>query len=118
MRALIISIVIILIITAISIFNALWTASRVEELLETVNDIDINDSDELTYIIKEWERARSVFTFTVHRIYLREIDDALQRASVAAQREDEFEFESARRSIIYKMKELCDTQCFGWKTVL
>ncbi len=117
MRSLVIAITIITLTFGITITNTIWTNNTIEKILEDMDSLTL-ESDMLPQILDDWKKAKRIFSLTVHRVYLREIDDAFQKAEASIRLEDEYEFASAKKAIMYKMKELCSSQSFDLKTVL
>ena len=117
MRSLIIAIVIIALTFGITTVNTLWTQSTVNNIIDDINALTL-DCGMLPRIIEDWESAKGIFSFTVRRVYLREIDEAFQKAEAAIELKDDFEFNCSKSTLIYKMKELCRSQSFDLKSVL
>ena len=115
MRSFVISLAIILICFCISTLNCIWTSNRIESLIE---DATVLTADDISDFTEEWRRAETVLSFTSRRTFIREIEDALQRLECALEAEDEYETETARIALIYKMKEICRSQCFDLKSIL
>lgn len=117
MRSVIISFIIIVLILSTAIINSLWTSNTIDNIIEEIKKLTLDKGD-ISDIKKSWDQAKKVFALTVHRIYLREIDDAFQKAEAAISEKDEFEFDTAKSALIYKMKEMRNSQSFDAKTIL
>ncbi len=115
MRSFVISVIIILICFCISALNALWTCNRTEALVQKVPSLSAENMDEF---IKDWQNAAKLLSFTSRRTFIRDIEDALQRLECALEADDGYESAAARKALIYKMKEICRSQCFDLKSIL
>lgn len=115
MRSFVVSIIILLVCFGISTANCIWTDNKTDSLIQKVDTITKENFDDFE---KSWHTAERILSFTSRRTFIRDVEDALQRLSVSLENEDEFELESAKQSLIYKMKELCRSQCFDLKSIL
>lgn len=115
MRTFIISLVILALCFGICLVNDLTTRYKIDTALDTLNTVTPDDADGF---VRDWERISVYLNYTVRRTFLRDIADALQRLEAAAENGDEYEFDTARSALIYKMKELYRSQSFDIKTIL
>lgn len=115
MRTFIISIIILCLCFGGCIINTAVIDHKINSALETLSTLNSQDIEDFT---RNWEKESLWFTFTVKRTFLRDIADALQRLNAAANHDDDYEFEATKTALIYKMKELCQSQSFDIKSLL
>lgn len=115
MRTFIISLLILCLCFGGAIINTIITENKINQALDILNTAS---PDRIKAFSDDWEHSCSLLSFTVKRTFLRDIADALQRLDAAAENDDDFEFESAKAALIYKLKELYRSQSFDIKTIL
>lgn len=115
MRSFVISVIILLVCFGISVLNCIWTCNKIDSLLQ---DLDSVNKNNINAFQNNWKDAEKLLSFTSRRTYIRDIEDALQRLSAAIENEDDYEFDTAKKALIYKMKELCRSHCFDLKSIL
>ena len=115
MRSFIVSVIILLVCFGISTANCIWTRDRIELL---VQDAESVTKDSIVDFKEKWRSAENILSFTSRRIYIRDIEDALQRLCASLENGDEFELDTAKKALIYKMKELCRSHSFDLKSIL
>ncbi len=115
MRSFVVSVIILLICFGLSTVNCIWTCNRIDSLVQEVDSLTKNNINDFS---EKWHSAEKLLSFTSRRIYIRDIEDALQRLNAALNNEDDFELDTAKRGLIYKMKELCRSHSFDLKSIL
>lgn len=115
MRSFAVSVIILLLCFGISAANCIWTCDRIDAL---VREADSLTKDNVNAFKEKWRSAEKLFSFTSRRTYIRDIEDAIQRLTASLENDDDFELAAAKQALIYKMKELCRSQCFDLKSIL
>ncbi|MBQ4560971.1 MAG: hypothetical protein IJA55_01410 [Clostridia bacterium] len=111
MKSFIISIVVLTLCISIAFLNYAITLDRVGVLLGQAEAITKANAPVFS---QKWEKTREILRYTSRRNLLRDIDNAVELLEKC----DDADFDSAKTALIYKMKELCDSQGFGIKTIL
>ena len=111
MRSLVVSIIMLLLCFGVSSVNTHITLDKTKELISMAEDITRWELDEFS---EKWEETKSKLRYTVRRNHLRNIDMALYTLETAP----ESDFNTARATLIYNMKELYNSQSFSLKTIL
>lgn len=115
MRSFVVSVIIILICAAAATVNCIWTYGKIDALVQDVDSVTQNNIEAFQ---ADWKKAEKILSYTTRRTFIRDIEDALQRLNAALENSDDFEMKIAKKALIYKMKELCRSHCFDFKSIL
>ncbi len=115
MKALIISILILVVIISGISLNAVWVRRSLNEITEITEELN---AENISLLEEKWKKAYKVLSFSAHRVDLRVIDDEVRRAALALEDGDIYELLSARSSILSKVEDLLSAQCFDLKTII
>ena len=115
MRSFVVSIIILLLCFGIASVNCIWVSSLISDLLDDIEDLT---RDEVESFSENWSSAERILLFTSKRSVLRDISYDVQHLVASVKDGDDFEFEAAKNSIIYKMKELRRSHRFDLKSIL
>ena len=115
MKSFYISVIILILCFLAATANCIWSVRITDDLTRELETMTAGNTDDF---IEIWRSAENILSLTSRQSSIREIEDEIQQLEAAKEAEDELEFESARNSLIYIMKELRRSHSFDIKTIL
>lgn len=116
MRSLIIALMLIILITVCCSFVTLKNGADIQSVIKDLEALTVDDN--IAPLQNRWDKLKTLLEYTAVRRDIQEIDDNFLRTAAACRYRDKYEFDTAKSTLIYLMKELRLNQGFSVKRLM
>lgn len=116
MRAVIISVIILVLTVSFVTVNSVCTQSKLNNILTLIDKADT--PEDIMLLIKKWDETERYLSLTIHRRELDDITRSLNDISIAYNNNDGFAFDDAKSSAKEYISEILSSQRLDLRSVI